>query len=71
MSPKTPVPMLHGVTEHETIDLPPLLKGYTRLGAKICGEPAWDKDFNVADLFLLLKVDDLNPRYLRHFVNRV
>ncbi|KAG0162909.1 hypothetical protein DFQ30_001089, partial [Apophysomyces sp. BC1015] len=32
---------------------PPLVKGYLRLGAKICGAPAWDPDFNVADFLTL------------------
>ena len=44
-----------------------LLKAYMRLGAKICGEPCWDPDFQVADLFILLKRDELCPRYARHF----
>ena len=26
-----------------------IVKGYLRLGARICGAPAWDPDFNVAD----------------------
>lgn len=53
------------------IEVPPLIKGYTRLGAQICGEPAWDPDFNVADLFILLDIRDLNIRYMRHFISRV
>jgi putative hemolysin len=48
-------------------EMPPLLKAYMRLGAKICGEPCWDEDFQVADVFILLKRDDLCPRYARHF----
>ncbi|MDZ4253041.1 MAG: GNAT family N-acyltransferase [Sulfuritalea sp.] len=48
--------------------VPPLIKGYLRLGAWICGEPAWDPDFNTADLLLLLPMSRMNPRYLRHFV---
>jgi len=36
----------------------------------ICGEPAWDPQFNVADLFILMRTDSINERYLRHFVNR-
>ena len=48
--------------------VPPLIKGYLRAGAWICGEPAWDPDFNTADLLLLLPLARLNPRYLRHFV---
>jgi len=51
-------------------ELPPLIKGYLRLGAQVCGEPAWDPAFNVADLFLLLSLDRLSARYAQHFVNR-
>lgn len=47
--------------------LPPLLKAYLRLGALIGGEPFWDRDFNVADVFVLLGVDRLDARYARHF----
>ncbi|MGW8377458.1 GNAT family N-acyltransferase [Streptomyces sp. ODS28] len=49
--------------------LPPLLRGYLRLGARICGEPAHDPDFGVADLYVLLNVRDIDPRYLRHFLS--
>ena len=48
--------------------VPPLIKGYLRVGAWICGEPAWDPDFNTADLLLLLPMSRMNPRYMRHFV---
>jgi len=50
--------------------LPPLLKAYVRLGARACGEPCWDPDFNVADVLMLLDVDELNPSYSRHFMDR-
>jgi putative hemolysin len=48
--------------------VPPLLRGYLRLGAWVCGEPAYDPDFNVADLYVLLSLDRVDPRYLRHFL---
>ena len=48
--------------------VPPLLRGYLRLGAWIGGEPAHDEDFGVADFFVLLSVDRVDPRYLRHFL---
>jgi putative hemolysin len=48
--------------------LPPLVKGYLRLGAWVCGEPAWDPDFNTADLLILLSMQNLNPAYARHFL---
>lgn len=50
--------------------LPPLLKAYFSLGAKACGEPYWDRDFNCADVFVLVNVSDLHPRYARHFMER-
>ncbi len=50
--------------------LPPLLKAYLSLGAKACGDAYWDRDFNCADVFMLLNVSDLHPRYARHFFGR-
>jgi putative hemolysin len=52
-------------------NVPPLLRGYLRLGAWICGEPAHDPDFGVADLFVLLSLDRVDPRYRRHFLGAV
>jgi putative hemolysin len=48
-------------------EMPPLLRGYLRLGASICGEPAWDPQFNSADFLVLLSLERLHPRYARHF----
>ncbi|MBB5955380.1 putative hemolysin [Saccharothrix tamanrassetensis] len=48
--------------------LPPLLKGYLRLGAWVCGRPALDPDFGVADLFILLGMDHVDQRYLKFFL---
>ncbi len=48
--------------------LPPLLKGYLRLGARVCGPPAHDADFGVADLFVLLGLEHVDRRYLGHFL---
>jgi putative hemolysin len=48
--------------------IPPLIKGYLRVGAWVCGQPAWDPDFNTADLLMLLPMSRMNPRYMRHFI---
>jgi putative hemolysin len=48
--------------------IPPLLKGYLRLGAWVCGPPAHDPDFGVADLFVLLGLDRIDERYVRFFL---
>ncbi|MCJ8168698.1 GNAT family N-acetyltransferase [Atopomonas sediminilitoris] len=64
--PRRELPHLN-LGDNVTAEVPALLKAYLRLGAKICGEPAWDEDFQVADVFILLKREDLCPRYARHF----
>jgi putative hemolysin len=48
--------------------IPPLLKGYLRLGAWVCGAPAHDVDFGVADFFVLLGLDRVDQRYLSYFL---
>lgn len=47
---------------------PPLVKGYLRVGAWVCGAPAWDPDFNTADLLMLLPMRRMELRYARHFL---
>jgi putative hemolysin len=51
-----------------TLTLPPLIKGYLRVGAQVCGAPAWDPDFNTADLLMMLPVARMAPRYPRHLL---
>jgi len=51
-------------------ELPTLIQAYLRAGAWICGEPAWDPDFNTADFFVLLPLANVAPRYARHFLGR-
>jgi putative hemolysin len=47
---------------------PALIKGYLRCGARLLGSPAVDVAFNTADLPLMLRVNDLAPRYRTHFL---
>ena len=65
--PRLPLPLekLNGGLD---VDPPPLIKGYLKLGAKICSAPAWDPDFNTADLLTMLRLSDINPRYAKHFL---
>ncbi len=55
-------------TPHRRTVLPPLLRGYVRLGAWVCGEPAHDPDFDCADFFVLLGLDHIDQRYLKFFL---
>ncbi|MCS0635805.1 GNAT family N-acetyltransferase [Streptomyces sp. LP05-1] len=48
--------------------LPPLLRGYLRLGAWMCGAPAHDPEFDVADFFVLLDLERLSDRHRRFFL---
>ena len=66
--PKSKLPYERLVTGHST-EVPPLVKGYLRAGAYVCGEPSWDPDFNTADLLVLLPMSRISPRYLKHFVH--
>ncbi len=65
--PHTPLPLQALNSEVEPM-VPPLLKGYMRLGAFICGEPAWDPDFNTADVLVMLPISRLSKRYADHFM---
>ncbi len=67
--PRTPLP-LAALRQDLDAETPPLIKGYLRAGAWICGDPAWDPDFNTADLPVLLPVSRLDARYAKHFMGR-
>jgi putative hemolysin len=50
------------------VEPPALIKGYLRMGAQVLGAPAWDPDFNTADLPMLMRIEDLPARYRKHFL---
>ncbi|MBU8816228.1 GNAT family N-acetyltransferase [Mycolicibacterium goodii] len=47
------------------VTVPPLMRGYLRLGARVCGEPAHDPVFGVGDFPALLDKRQADVRYLR------
>ena len=65
--PRLPLPVEKLRTD-DVAPIPPLIKGYLRIGAKIGGTPAWDPDFNSADLFTFMNMNQMNPRYVRHLL---
>jgi putative hemolysin len=44
-------------------ELPPLIKAYLRFGARVCGPPAWDPEFQTADVLMLLPMAAMDPRF--------
>lgn len=65
--PRNPLPTYKRCARDES-GIPPLLKAYLRLGAWVCGEPCWDEDFDVMDVFILLPLTRLHSRYEQHFI---
>lgn len=50
--------------------LPPLIKGYLRLGGVIGEGAVVDTDFNTTDVFIIVKRETISDRYLKHYERR-
>ena len=67
--PRRPI-AIGSLERAESLRIPPLLAGYLRLGAQVCGPPAYDDMFGTADFLVLLDLRIAEPRYLRRFLGR-
>jgi L-ornithine Nalpha-acyltransferase len=47
--------------------LPPLIKGYLRLGCHVGEGAVIDHEFNTTDVLIILPVASINPRYFKYF----
>ena len=67
----TPLSFLHHFArapqEWRAHALPPLIKGYLRLGAYIGEGAVIDRQFRTTDVLIILPVSALNARYIDHF----
>lgn len=50
------------------VKVPRLLRTYIAVGAKICGIPAWDRDFQTIDFLTLLDLAQLSPAAKSRFL---
>ena len=48
-------------------ELPPLIKGYLRLGAFVGDGAVIDRQFGTTDVLIILPVEKIDPRYFGHF----
>jgi len=67
--PRCPLP-LAALKKDQPAEMPPLIKAYLRAGAWVCGEPAWDPDFNTADLPILMPMGKVSGRYAKHYLGK-
>lgn len=65
--PRDPLP-IGQLPRAERPSIPPLLRGYLRLGAVVCGPPAFDPAFGTADFLVLLDLLRTDQRYLRRYL---
>jgi putative hemolysin len=65
--PRLPLPtaQLRGDLD---VEPPALIKGYLRCGGKVLGPPAWDPEFQTADLPMMMSLADLPASYRRRFI---
>jgi putative hemolysin len=59
---------VRSISPRPEVAIPPLLKAYLRMGARIGGEPAWDPDFDTADVFIVLPVAEMEQRWVRRLL---
>ncbi|MBL8330211.1 MAG: GNAT family N-acetyltransferase [Rubrivivax sp.] len=66
VKPHLPLPVQE-LDRSLSVETPPLIKGYLRCGAQLLGPPAWDPDFGVADLPMMLDLQRLSEPYRARF----
>ena len=59
---------LDHVTEEKT-PIPKLLRAYLTIGAKICGPPALDRQFQTIDFLTLLDIESISPQTRERFLS--
>ncbi|WP_291992782.1 GNAT family N-acyltransferase [Candidatus Accumulibacter sp. ACC003] len=58
------------LADERRVAMPPLIEEYLGAGAWVCGEPAWNSDFNTAELMLMLPLARFTRRHNRQALPR-
>jgi putative hemolysin len=66
--PHAPFSLGPATTELEEVRPPKLLRAYLAIGAKICGEPAIDREFKTIDFLTILDLQTMHPRVVARFL---
>jgi L-ornithine Nalpha-acyltransferase len=66
-APFDPMPVGEIDRRRALAGLPPLIKGYLRLGAWIGREAVVDRRFGTTDVLIILPISRLNPRYVAYY----
>ncbi len=69
-TPKYSLPFTTEAPEALT-KVPKLLRTYIGIGAKICGAPAWDREFGTIDFLTLLDMRELTPAARVRFLTEI
>jgi putative hemolysin len=67
-SPRHQDPAMRTETADPQVRVPRLLKTYLAIGARICGAPAWDREFGTIDFLTLLDLKLLTPAARNRFL---
>jgi putative hemolysin len=65
--PRLAYPLVQCTDNVSRDPMPASLRGYLTLGGRVCGAPAWNRDFNSADFPVLLSISRMGMRYRRYF----
>jgi putative hemolysin len=66
--PAQPSPSESEIVESSAVKVPKLLKTYLAIGARICGPPAWDREFGTIDFLTLLDLKLLSHSARNRFL---
>lgn len=65
--PERAFPINNFFAETERVELPSLFNIYLKMGVKICGAPAIDREFGTIDFFVIFDLLAMNEKYKRMF----